>query len=83
MSDIVPGSFVVHAKLAELGSGEVLSTEKGTLRLRFACGERSFLTEAVSPHLSVVAEGPPPPTAKKKAAKRVRKVAAKPSNLES
>ena len=76
MSQIVPGSFVVHAKLAELGSGEVLSAEKGTLRLRFASGERSFLTELVAPYLSVVAEGPAPRPAHK-AASRARKAAAK------
>jgi hypothetical protein len=76
MSQIVTGSFVVHAKLPELGSGEVLWSEKGTLRLRFACGERSFLAELASPHLSVVVAGPPSrPPAK---AKRTRKAPAKP-----
>ena len=72
MPQIVPGSFVVHAKLPELGRGEVLSAEKHTLRLRFACGERSFVTAMVSEHLSVVVAGPtPPPPAK--AAKRTTK----------
>ena len=71
MSQIIPGSFVVHAKLPELGRGEVLSAEKNTLRLRFACGERSFATSVVSEHLSVVVAGPTPPPAK--AAKRATK----------
>lgn len=82
MSLIVPGSFVVHAKLPELGSGEVLWTDKGTLRLRFACGERSFLAEHASQHLSVVVEGPArqlPPAARK----RARKAPAKPGRGES
>lgn len=82
MSQIVPGSFVVHAKLPELGRGEVLSAEKDTLRLRFACGDRSFVTAVVEQHLSVVVAGPAPrPVAK--AAKRTRKVAAAASALKS
>ena len=79
MSQIVPGSFVVHAKLPELGRGEVLWTEKGTVRLRFACGERSFLIAFASDHLSVVMAGPAP----RPPAKRSRKAPAKPSALES
>jgi hypothetical protein len=82
MSQIVLGAYVVHAKLPELGSGEVLSAEKGTLRLRFACGERSFLTALVSQHLSVVIAGPAP-RAPAKAAKRARKAPAKPGALKS
>jgi hypothetical protein len=82
MSQIVPGAFVVHAKLSELGSAEVLSDEKGTLRLRFACGERSFLTEFTSQHLSVVVAGPAPrPPAK--SGKRARVSRAKPRVLKS
>jgi hypothetical protein len=82
MSQIVPGSFVVHAKLPELGRGEVLAADKGTLRLRFACGERSFLTALVSQHLSVVVPGPTP-RAPVKASKRARKAPAKQRTLES
>lgn len=82
MSQIVPGSFVVHAKLPELGSGEVLWSEKGTLRVRFACGERSFLAEWASQHLSVVIAAPPP-RAPAKGGKRARKAPAKPSALKS
>jgi hypothetical protein len=58
MSQNFVGAYVTHAKLPELGSGEVLSSEKGTLRVRFAGGERSFLLDLVQPHLQVVAEAP-------------------------
>jgi len=60
MSNIVPGSYVLHAKLQELGSGEVLSVDRGTLRVRFASSERAFDLAAVTPHLTVTAEGPAP-----------------------
>src|SRR5688500_691734 len=36
MSTLEPGSYVTHAKLPELGSGEVIVAEKGTIRIRFA-----------------------------------------------
>jgi hypothetical protein len=72
MSNIVPGSFVMHAKLAELGSGEVVSLDKGALRVRFASGERAFLMAAVSPHLTVTMEGPPPAAPSKSRARKSR-----------
>jgi hypothetical protein len=75
VSQIVAGSFVVHAKLPELGRGEVLSSEKGTLRLRFESGERSFLAALVSQHLSVVVPGPAP----RPPATRARKTSTKPA----
>ncbi len=77
MSTIVPGSFVVHAKLPDLGSGEVLSADKGSLKVRFASGERNFVTELVSQYLTVTIEGPAPRAATK--AKRAKKAAAKPA----
>ena len=76
MSNIVPGSFVLHAKLPELGSGEVMSVDKGTLRVRFASSERSFVFDIVAPHLTVTTEGPAPRTTGKE---RVRKPRAKPA----
>jgi hypothetical protein len=79
MSQISPGSFVIHAKLPELGSGEVLYADRATLRLRFASGERSFLTAVVAPHLSVIVAGPTP----RAPAKRTRKASAKPSTPKS
>jgi len=58
MSLITPGSFVIHAKLAELGSGEIISIDKGAMRVRFASGERTFLTSAVEQYLTVTFEAP-------------------------
>lgn len=75
MSQIIAGSYVVHAKLPELGRGEVLSSEKGTLRLRFESGERSFLAALVSQYLSVVVPGPAP----RPPATRTRKTPSKPA----
>jgi hypothetical protein len=73
MLNLVPGSFVLHAKLQELGSGEVVSVDKGTLRVRFSSSERTFDLATVTPHLTVTAEGPAPtPTAT-----RARKTKAK------
>lgn len=72
-----PGSYVTHSKLPELGCGQVVSSEKGTIRIRFASGERSFLIEAVMAHLAPSAEGPALPQA---AARKSRaKAKAKPS----
>lgn len=72
-----PGSFVTHAKLPELGSGEVVAADKGTMRIRFASGERDFLIEAVEQHLTVTQEAPPP-AAPKRATKAKAKAKAKP-----
>lgn len=68
MSAHEPGSFVTHAKLPELGSGEVMSSEKGTMRIRFASGERAFVIAAAEPHLLVTQEAPPRPAPTKRAA---------------
>ena len=70
MSTLEPGSYVTHAKLPELGSGEVIVAEKGTIRIRFASGDRNFLIDAVVPHLVVTLEAPRPTTTKP--AKRTR-----------
>ena len=58
MFSIETGCYVVHAKLPELGSGEVLATDKGAVRIRFASGERSFSIDFAGPHLTVTAEAP-------------------------
>jgi hypothetical protein len=63
-----PGSFVTHAKLPDLGSGEVIAYDRGTVRIRFASGERSFLVDAVAPHLVVTAEAPARSTPSKRPA---------------
>ena len=52
------GCYVVHKKLSELGSGEVVMIDKGAIRIRFASGERSFLEAYVDPHLEITAEAP-------------------------
>lgn len=64
-----PGSYVTHAKMPELGSGEVVWSEKGTVRIRFASGERNFLIEAVERHLVVTQEAPARPAPTKRATK--------------
>lgn len=73
MSALDLGSYVTHAKLAELGSGEVVAYDKGTMRIRFASGERDFLVEAVAKHLLVTSEAPAKPAATKRAAKKSKK----------
>lgn len=70
MSFLELGTYVKHAKLPELGSGEVLGAEKGTIRIRFASGDKNFLLHLVTPHLMVTDEAPPAPP--KKTAKRPR-----------
>jgi hypothetical protein len=70
VSDLVVGAFVTHAKLPDLGNGEILATEGGTLRVRFASGERAFSTELVAKHLTVTQEGPPPKAAAKAASRK-------------
>jgi hypothetical protein len=69
------GAFITHSKLPELGIGEVLSTEKGSTRIRFAAGERRFVSEMVEPFLSVTLDRPPPPAAVAKARRAKRKTA--------
>ena len=70
---LLTGSYVTHARLLELGSGEILSAEEGKVRIRFASGERSFLYDRVVQHLTVTAEAPKLPAAKaSRAAKKKR-----------
>ena len=54
------GSYVTHAKLPELGAGEILATDKGAVRIRFASGDRNFVWEMVHGHLSATDEAPAP-----------------------
>ena len=72
MSNLELGCYVSHAGLPELGTGEVLSSEKGTVRIRFASGDRSFLWAKAEQHLQVTQAAPPPaakPAKKARAAK--------------
>lgn len=68
-----PGSFVTHAKLLELGSGEVVSYDRGAVRIRFASGERQFLMEAAALHLAATADAPVRSAAPKRASAAKRK----------
>lgn len=74
---LIPGSYVKHAKMLDLGSGEVMSAEEGKIRIRFASGERSFLYERVVEHLTVTTEAVPAPPAKAKKAAAKKKAKAK------
>jgi hypothetical protein len=65
MPNFEAGSFVVHAKLPDLGSGEILSHDKGTVRIRFASGERAFSVDKAQEHLAVTQEAPAPPENKR------------------
>ena len=73
MSSLEIGAYVLHAKLPELGAGEILASDReGAIRIRFASGERNFLWELVAAHLRITDEIPAPPPA----ARRARKAAA-------
>jgi nucleoid-associated protein YgaU len=67
------GNFVVHKKLDELGAGEIVAAEMGTLSIRFASGVRKFSEVIASAYLERTDEAPalPQPAAAK------RKTAAK------
>ena len=62
------GSYVVHRKLAELGSGEITNSEMGTMTIRFASGSRNFSEAIVVAFLEKTLEAPvmPPAAAKRK-----------------
>jgi hypothetical protein len=66
------GRFVIHAKLGDLGSGEILGLERGTIRIRFPSGERQFLLKLVQPHLTSTTDAPLP-SVTASGAKRARK----------
>jgi hypothetical protein len=71
------GCYVSHSKLPDLGAGEVLGSEKGTIRIRFASGDRNFLLDLVAPHLVITAAAPAVPASAKPArARKSRKKAA-------
>lgn len=72
---ILQGSYVRHAKMPDLGIGEVLSVDDGKVGIRFESGERRFMYDLVEPYLTVTDDAPPPPP-KKKPAKRAAKTAA-------
>jgi hypothetical protein len=67
---LLPGCYVTHAKLMDLGSGEILGSEDGKVRIRFASGDRAFLHDRVIEHLTVTTVAPVLPL---KAARRAVK----------
>ncbi|HEX5657239.1 MAG TPA: hypothetical protein VFX59_08585 [Polyangiales bacterium] len=81
MPNFEAGSFVVHAKLPDLGSGEILSNDKGTVRIRFASGERAFAIEKAEAHLAVTQEAPAPPENKRAKKKKAATKAAAPKSV--
>lgn len=76
-------SHVTHSKLPELGVGEILASDGERISIRFASGERNFVSALVSPHLVVTTEAVPPTPGKARAprAKKAAKPAAKPKRL--
>jgi hypothetical protein len=66
------GCYVVHKKLAELGSGEITKSEMGTISIRFASGVRNFSEAIVGAFLEKTSEAPtlPPVAAKRKSVKK-------------
>ena len=70
------GSYVVHKKLEELGSGEIVKLDEVGIRIRFASGERLFSEALVAPHLQVTQEAPvlpPRPASGRKRPSKARK----------
>ena len=59
MSTLRVGTYVVHAKLPELGTGEIVSSDGQCFGIRFASGQRNFVCALTEKHLSVTAEAPP------------------------
>ena len=54
------GIYVTHAKLPELGSGEIVASDGNRFSIRFASGERSFVCTLTEKHLTVTDEPPAP-----------------------
>ena len=70
------GSYVIHKKLEELGSGEIVKVDENGMYIRFASGERRFSEALVAPHLEVTRAAPvlpPPAAAARKRASKARK----------
>lgn len=68
--NLIPGSYVTHVKLPELGAGEILFVEHGSTSIRFASGVRTLKVDVVQQYLVVTTPAPP------QKAKRARKAAA-------
>ena len=66
------GSYVVHTKLADLGSGEIMKSELGVMTIRFASGLRNFSEVIVGRYLEKTTVAPviPLPVARRNAARK-------------
>lgn len=65
--NLIPGCYVTHSKLPELGNGEVMSAHDGLISIRFASGNRDFRMDLAERHLMLTSEAPalPPPRSKR------------------
>ena len=72
MTQLMPGSYVTHSKLPELGSGEVLSLQNDKVLIRFASGERSFQIVIAGRFFSSSTEAPAAPAKKSRATKATK-----------
>ena len=52
------GVYVTHAKMPDLGSGEIVAVDDQRVVIRFASGERHFVYALVEPHLNATSEAP-------------------------
>lgn len=79
------GCYVVHKKLAELGSGEITKSEMGTVSIRFASGVRNFSEAIVGAFLESTSVAPitAPTAAKRKAVKKAPAPSAKAAKSSS
>jgi len=75
---LTSGSCVTHAKLPDLGVGEVVSFDGDKISIRFASGPRMFMYALVAPHLAITSEpAPPAPKSSKRTSKAPPKTASK------
>lgn len=54
------GTYVTHAKLPDLGTGEITIVDGERVTIRFATGERNFVYSLVKKHLQVTSDAPAP-----------------------
>lgn len=85
MNHLRIGTYVTHAKLPELGSGEIVSSDGQCFSIRFASGQRNFVCALTEKHLSVTTEAPVAAKSSRASAKprAPKKAAAKPPKLDS
>ena len=76
MTMLLVGTCVTHAKLPELGSGEIIVLDGERMTIRFATGERNFVYTLVAKHLQVTSEAPAPRPSKPPRPKRAPKKSA-------